>query len=104
MEGSTEMKALNLDDRPANEGRVALEVSVNCHAEKTSYFGTICAEIADPVNIVLLGRSLCLPALRSTFLPLLCHHLCQSYSLHPLTLTISPLPYSTNLPCSHAPP
>ena len=63
------------EDRPAKEGRVAVEVSVT-YAEKTSYFRTICAEIADPVNIVLLGRSLCLPALHSTFVPLLCHRLC----------------------------
>ena len=45
-----------------------------------------------------------LPALRSTFVPLLYHRLCQSYSLHPLILMISSLPYSTNLPCSLAPP
>ena len=52
------MKALSLDDKPAKEGRVAVEVSVNC-AEKTSYFRDICAEIADFVflQLVLLATS-----------------------------------------------
>ena len=45
---------------PAIEGRVAVEVSVNC-AEKTSYFRIVCAEIADfgfsAKLILLAGRS-----------------------------------------------
>ena len=54
------MKALSFDDgdRPANEGRVAVEVSAS-YAEKTSYFRNICAEIADFafLQLVLLARS-----------------------------------------------
>ena len=46
------------EDRPAKEGRIAVEVSVN-YAEKTSYFRNICAEIADFafLQLVLLARS-----------------------------------------------
>ena len=62
---STEMKT----GPRKKEGRVAVVISVNC-AEKTSYFGIICAEIADfgfSARIVLLARSsdssmLCFPA------------------------------------------
>ena len=60
MADSTETKVLSLDDddRPTKEGRIAVELSVN-HAEKTSYFRNICAEIADFVflQLVLLARS-----------------------------------------------
>ena len=75
------------EDKPAKEGRVAVEVSVT-YAEKTSYLRTICAEIADSVKFVLLARSstLCFHALCSASLPFLCHRLCQSYFLHPLIL------------------
>ena len=45
------------EDRPAKEGRIAVEVSVN-YAEKTSYFRIIGAEDADSV---FLPNSSCWP-------------------------------------------
>ena len=55
------MKALSFDDgdRPAKEGRVAVEVSAS-YAEKTSYFRNICAKIANfgfSAKLILLARS-----------------------------------------------
>ena len=79
--------------RPVKEGRVVVEVSVNC-AEKTSYLRTICAEIADSAKFVLLARSsstLCFPAL--------------SFALSPsLSIMFLSLHCSTNLPRSLVPP
>ena len=51
------MKALSFDDgdRPAKEGRVAVEVSAS-YAEKTSYFRNTRAEIPD---FILLSNLSC---------------------------------------------